>query len=107
MERDAIAHQRGEPRTYVDPNCALARHDKTYNGDDTGWAVRFKNWKLRYYGCTDTYGLFDLNTDISEAHNLADQHPELIEQMKEHFEAWHANIKKDQQNYDLPESSEF
>lgn len=100
-------HLKGKPRTYDDPNCALARHDRTYNGDDTGWAVRYKNWKLRYYGRSDSYGLFDLDTDISEANNVVGAHPELAAKMKAQFFEWHDSIKKDHKNYDLPESSEF
>jgi len=100
-------HLKGKPRAYDDPNGALARHDKTYYGDETGWAVRYQNWKLRYYGRTDTYGLFDLDKDISEQHNLADQHPDLVEKMTTRFFEWHEEIKKDHINYELPESSEF
>ncbi len=100
-------HLKGEPRVYADPNSALARHDKTYYGDETGWAVRYQNWKLRYYGRTDEYGLFDLNVDCSESNNLAAEHPELVEKLTQQFEAWHAEIKKDHVNYELPESSEF
>ena len=100
-------HLKGKPRVYDDPNGALARHDKTYYGDETGWAVRYQNWKLRYYGRSDTYGLFDLDTDISESNNQASDHPELVEMMTQCFFKWHAEIKKDHKNYELPESSEF
>lgn len=100
-------HLKGKPRVYDDPNGALARHDKTYYGDETGWAVRYQNWKLRYYGRSDEYGLFDLTKDISETTNLAAQHPELVEMLTQRFQAWHEEIKKDHKNYELPESSEF
>ncbi|MBS2213095.1 sulfatase-like hydrolase/transferase [Carboxylicivirga mesophila] len=100
-------HLKGKPRTYDDPNSALARHDKTYYGDETGWAVRYQNWKLRYYGRADSYGLFDLTNDYSEEYNLAADHPELVEQMKQRFFEWNEKIKEDHVKYDLPESSEF
>lgn len=100
-------HLKGEPRTYDQPNSALERHDKTYNGDDTGWAVRYQNWKLRYYGRSDSYGLFDLKTDIGETNNLMDQHPELVEKMKKRFFEWNEEMKNNHAKYDLPESSEF
>lgn len=100
-------HLKGKPRTYEKPNTALERHDKTYNGDDTGWAVRHKNWKLRYYGRSDQYGLFNLSDDIGENNNLATQHPELVEKLKKGFFDWHETIKKDHVKYNLPESSEF
>jgi arylsulfatase A-like enzyme len=100
-------HLKGKPRTYDDPNSALARHDKTYNGDDTGWAVRYKGWKLRYYGRSDSYGLFDLSKDIGESQNVLDQHPKLVEKMKAKFFEWNEMIKKDHVKYNLPKSSEF
>lgn len=100
-------HLKGKPYVYDDPNGALARHDKTYYGDNTGWAVRYQNWKLRYYGRSDRFGLFDLNEDVGEENNLADEHPELVKKMTKRFFEWHEDIKKDHKNYELPESSEF
>ncbi|TLX76040.1 hypothetical protein E9993_07470 [Labilibacter sediminis] len=100
-------HLKGKPLVYDDPNGALARHDKTYNGDNTGWAVRYKNWKLRYYGRTDAYGLFDLDKDISEKNDVSAKHPELVKKMTKRFFEWHDEIKKDHVNYDIPEASEF
>lgn len=100
-------HLKGEPLVYDDPNGALARHDRTYNGDITGWAVRYQNWKLRYYGRTDSLALYDLSTDVSEKQNLAQKNPDLVDKMKDRFFEWHEEIKKDQKNYDLPEDSEF
>ena len=98
---------KGEPLVYDDPNGALARHDKTYNGDNTGWAVRYQNWKLRYYGRIDAYGLFDLDNDISEQNNVSADHPELVKKMTKRFFEWHEEIKKDHKNYEIPEASEF
>ncbi|MCW3806651.1 sulfatase family protein [Plebeiibacterium marinum] len=98
---------KGKPYEYDDPNSPLARHDKSYNGDNTGWAVRYKNWKLRYYGRSDEYALFDINNDISETNNMAAQHPELVKEMTQQFFKWHETIKKDHKNYELPEASEF
>ena len=98
---------KGKPYVYDDPNSALARHDRTYNGDNTGWAVRYQHWKLRYFGRSDQYALFDLDKDISESTNLAEEHPDLVEKMKNRFFEWHEEIKKDHKNFDVPESSEF
>lgn len=100
-------HLKGEPLVYDDPNGALARHDRTYNGDNTGWAVRYQNWKLRYQGRSDKYELYNLDEDISERHDLSDQHPELVKKMTKRFFEWHNDIKKDHKNYELPQSSEF
>ncbi|TRX71892.1 sulfatase [Carboxylicivirga sp. M1479] len=100
-------HLTGKPLVYDDPNGALARHDRTYNGDNTGWAVRYQNWKLRYQGRSDAYELYNLENDISEQVNLAQQHPELVTKMTKRFFEWHEEIKKDHKNYELPESSEF
>ncbi|WP_430817510.1 sulfatase family protein [Carboxylicivirga sp. RSCT41] len=100
-------HLKGEPLVYDDPNSPLARHDRTYNGDNTGWAVRYKNWKLRYQGRSDKYELYNLQEDVSEIHDLSAQHPDLVAKMKQRFFEWHDEIKKDHKNYKLPESSEF
>lgn len=100
-------HLKGKPYVYDDDNSPLARHDRTYNGDNTGWAVRYKNWKLRYYGRSDQYGLFNLDSDIGETNNVAGEHPELVEKMTRQFFAWHEEIKKDHKKYNLPASSEF
>lgn len=97
----------GKPLTYDDPNGPLARHDRSYNGDITGWAVRNQNWKLRYYGRTNEYALFNLKKDIGETINLASQKPELVKKMTARFFKWHDEMVQDQKNYVLPESSEF
>ncbi|RCW37597.1 sulfatase [Marinilabilia salmonicolor] len=100
-------HPTGEPKTYDDPDGALARHDRTYNGDLNGWAVRYGNWKLRFYGTSGTYGLYDLSADIGESNNLAKRHPELVERMMSRYYQWHENIKKNHEKYKVPASSEF
>ena len=40
-------------------------------------AIRLGNWKLIYYYATQQYELFDLEHDLGEQHNLANDHPGL------------------------------
>jgi arylsulfatase A len=46
-------------------------------------AVRLGDWKGIYYIDPDRFELYDLNRDISEQHDVADDHPDLVEQMRE------------------------
>jgi arylsulfatase A len=49
-------------------------------------AVRMGNWKAVRYNVFEgntPVELYDLNTDLSESNDLADQHPEIVEQMAE------------------------
>ncbi|PQO44342.1 sulfatase [Blastopirellula marina] len=44
-------------------------------------AIRVGDWKLIYYHETQSYELFDLNNDIAETENLAQQHPEVVSKL--------------------------
>jgi arylsulfatase len=37
--------------------------------------------------------LYDITTDIREQHNLADQHPDIVARLKQHYDAWWADIQ--------------
>lgn len=59
------------------------------------FAMRDGRWKLM---CDYDEGrpmLFDLETDESESHNVADQHPKLVEQMTRSIMDWNADMPKD------------
>jgi arylsulfatase A-like enzyme len=60
------------------------------NGDNG--AVRKGNWKL--YKAGERYWLFDLSKDLGEKQNLADRHPEIVEQLKKEFRNWEAQLKQ-------------
>lgn len=89
---------KGKPRTYADANGIRARHDRTLGGDQTGWAVRYQDWKLRYFGTTGEYGLYNLKKDIGEKKNLVKKYPELKEQMEARFMEWHKSIQEAQKS---------
>lgn len=85
------------PPIYEDTTSAIYRHDVTLGGDTYGWAIRHKDWKLRYFGETAEYALYDLSKDIGENLNLVNEHPKLVEQLKELFLEWHEEMLKEQQ----------
>ena len=49
-------------------------------------AVRMGNMKGLRYGVNSETELYDLEGDISESNNIADQHPELVKKMEQIFE---------------------
>lgn len=57
-------------------------------------AVRMNNWKAVKLGIADqadtAVALYDLSVDISEQHNVADQHPEIVEKMEQMMQSAHA-----------------
>jgi arylsulfatase A-like enzyme len=50
-------------------------------------AFRYKDWK---WVQTNSHGeeLFDLSSDLGEAHDLSKQKPEVLKMMRERFAAW-------------------
>ncbi|HKJ42680.1 MAG TPA: hypothetical protein VKA27_11340, partial [Sunxiuqinia sp.] len=55
--------------------------------NDGRQAVRKGNWKYVSYNVLDpdkkTVELYDLSTDIGEENNVADLHPDIVEEMQE------------------------
>ena len=45
-------------------------------------------WKIIKPGRKADWELYDLNTDRSEKHNVADSHPERVDRMVKEYEAW-------------------
>lgn len=86
---------KGKPKKFKDPNSLAARYQRTFHGDQNGWAIREGKWKLRFEGSYNNFCLYDLETDIGEINNLADKHPEIVNQLTEKFNAWHKNISGD------------
>ena len=48
-------------------------------------AVRMGKWKAVRYGIDENIELYDLSQDESETHDLANQHPDIVNQIKEIF----------------------
>ncbi len=53
-------------------------------------AQRMGKWKM--IEVPDHVWLFDLETDIGEKTNLADQHPEVVRKMQQQFQSWEAEL---------------
>lgn len=70
------------------------------SGWTPGQAVRKGDWKLIYFYETDSYELYNLNSDISEKNNLVDQNPEKFKELMEELETVNKNlqIKKPRKN---------
>jgi arylsulfatase A-like enzyme len=68
------------------------------------WAVRRGNWKLVHNGpATDYEGsriprvpdfLSDLAEDVTETKNLADQHPQIVEELTRLHEQWAEDVRQ-------------
>jgi arylsulfatase A-like enzyme len=54
--------------------------------EDGWWAIRSGPWKL--VSDRGRVGLFDLERDIAEAHDLAAQRPELVAELTRKHDAW-------------------
>ena len=52
-------------------------------------AVRMKNWKAIQTKKDKPWELYDLNVDISEANDVAREHPKIVNQMKQHAQKSH------------------
>lgn len=48
-------------------------------------AIRQGNWKAINLGANRPVELYDLSTDLSETNNIADDHPDVVEKMKQLF----------------------
>ena len=54
------------------------------------YAVRWKNWRLVKY--PDDWRLFDLKDDPQETKNLANDHPQVVSNMRKHYDAFVATL---------------
>ena len=57
-------------------------------------AVRMKNWKGIQPTKQGQWELYDLNLDLSEARNIAQQHPEIVKQMKQFAQQSHEPVRE-------------
>jgi arylsulfatase len=51
-------------------------------------AIRDGKWKLVAKGAQGEWELYDIETDRSEMHNLAEQHPQLVEKLGKQWNEW-------------------
>ena len=66
-------------------------HEALFWYDGTNqWAVRVGKWKL--LSRNGSLGLYDLKSDISEKDNLREQNPEVVERLRQTFDAWKSQL---------------
>ncbi|NND96676.1 MAG: arylsulfatase [Pirellulaceae bacterium] len=63
-------------------------HEYLYWHWSTNRAVRNGDWKLTWDKHAKTWELYDLASDRTEAHDLADEHPQLVTSLIEKWNAW-------------------
>ena len=51
-------------------------------------AVLWKKWRL-----VDDKQLYDVSADLKQENNIADQHPDIVEKMRAHYEKWWTDIE--------------
>ena len=67
-------------------------HDALYwDGDSGTWAIREGKWKLTF-SRTQKLELYDLDADIGEQNDLADQNPELVQKLQDKFKVWRSQM---------------
>ena len=63
--------------------------------DGMEYAIRQGNWKLILNGLGNPAALFNLADDIYEVHNMLDQMPAKVTEMKERFERYRKDVDSD------------
>ncbi len=56
-------------------------------------AVRFGNWKAIRPNAKDVWELYDLDRDLSESQNVADEHPEILAKLKQFATDCHEPVR--------------
>jgi len=62
-----------------------------WDGAETHWGVRMGKWKL-VHTRKEAFELYDLEVDTSETNNLAEEHPEIVEQLKRKYLEWKSKM---------------
>lgn len=58
-----------------------------------GYAIRDDDWKLVHDVGMDSAELYDLSQDIGEDNNVAENHPDKVEQLKAKFQSWSVEME--------------
>ena len=59
---------------------------------DALWS-RTADWYFKWNRTTDVIGLYDMNTDPENNHNLAETNPELVAEFQKQLLAWHKSMR--------------
>ena len=76
---------------YLQGEKAESPHDALFWSNGPNRAVRLGNWKMVLAG-KHTF-LFDLDNDIGETKNLAEQEPEVVRKLQEAIKEWQSQMK--------------
>ncbi|MCY3681601.1 MAG: N-acetylgalactosamine 6-sulfatase (GALNS), partial [Gemmatimonadetes bacterium] len=69
-----------------------ALHDALYwDGDSGTWAIREGKWKLTF-SRSKKLELYNLDADIGEKNDLANQQPEIVQRLQKKFKAWRSQM---------------
>ena len=86
--KDTDLGERGIGFGYYDAKLALVH----------GWGYRYGRWKYvqgsascKLHSCRKPQ-LYDLDTDLGERHDLADERPEILNDVKHRFLLWHEPV---------------
>ena len=94
IEGGSITHLfRGSKNPVKRSREELIFHFPHYQGDTPHSTLLLENWKIMHFYETGETQLFDLENDIGERHNVAQQNPELAESMKEQLFAYLTEIE--------------
>lgn len=63
-------------------------HHREGNDFSGGSTIRIEDWKLIWWHGSDSYELYNLKTDLSETKDLAQLHPERVDNMKKQLQDW-------------------
>ncbi len=61
-------------------------------GGMPGAALRRGRWKLIEWFENDRVELYDLESDMSETHNLADRYPDVVKRLRDELHAWQQQV---------------
>ena len=76
--------------------CRPPDRDSFYGDDDLpDLAMREDDWKLLCEYDGSDVELYDLATDREESNNVAADHPQIVNRMKEQLLAWHQEMPPD------------
>lgn len=65
---------------------SLEREQPLFYEWNNGRAVQTEEWKLVRW--EDDWELYDRETDLTETTNLAEEHPDIVDQLHEHWQQW-------------------
>ncbi len=71
---------------------ASVAHNYLYWRTDFNRAIRSEQWKLVWNTRDEQDLLYDMSEGALEDQNLADKHPELVQELKDQFEQWNSEM---------------